>query len=351
MVKEIVFGGHDVGMGAVDLGEHFAQPPMDTVAMAQETESQTEIAPRHPAFDGIIGQGKLVQRIQQLANGCGATGRVLPPILLIGPSGTGKTEVAQSVGELMGVNVAYINCNSSLKLTALLDLLERMRPHDVAILDEVDKLRKEVQVALRSILEGRQVSRPARIGRRPEVEHPVNLPHVSYIGTTTRPGKMMTDLLNRFTDFQLEDYRPKELAEIAKRVAVSEGKMLEDEAAELLSGSCFGIPRDVKKRAQELCLTTTNGDIDALEVKKFLSDRGIHPDGWSAAHYRLLGLIGTEGAPKARIYNQAGIDAVLVEVYESQLIRAGLIEVQMAYGRMMTDNGLIIYGQLMRIFS
>lgn len=351
MVRDIVLGGDEVGMGPAVAGENQASPASSSVPAAVGDDPHTQPVPRHPAFDGIVGQAKLIERLQQLAGGCSGSGRPLPPILLVGPSGTGKTQVAQAVAELMGVDRGYLNCNSTVTLTALIDILERMRPHDVMIFDEVDKLRKEVQVALLSVLEGRQVRRPARNGRHPEAERPVSLPHVSYISTSTRPGKMMGDLLSRFTDFHLEEYRPNELAEISRRIAVAEGKMLQDDAAVLLSGSCFGIPRDVMKRTQELCLTSPSLEIDEAMVRRFLFDRGIHSGGWSATHYKLLSLVGINGAPKSRIYNMAGIDANLVESYEAQLIKAGLVEVQMAHGRSLTTDGLLVLRQLRRIFS
>lgn len=349
MVREIVIGGEDVGMGLV--GEE--RLPMEIVGEAPGAAACGLVpaaATRHPAFDRIVGQEKLVDRLQRLAEGCGASGRPLPPILLIGPSGGGKTELAQSVGDLMGVSTSYVNCNRGLTMPTLLDVLERMRPMDSGTLDEVDMLSKETQVGLLSILEGRPVRRPARTGRHPEPERMVHLPPLSFVATTTRPGKMLPDLLNRFLVLELEPYSSDDLAEIALRVASAEGKILDIDAAELLAGSCFGIPREVRKRTEELCLTSDTLEIARAEVVRFLFSRGIHSGGWSAIHHRLLDLIGEAGASRARIYSQAGLDAVLVEVYETQLIRAGLVEILKAHGRMLTTEGRIMRMLLGRMF-
>ena len=349
MVREIVVGGDELGMSA-----HAGDPGVQAQAGPGEIrpadgEGRPEALQRHPALSHLFGQKKLLDRLQRLADGCAAAGRPMPPILLVGPSGGGKTEVARAVSGLLGVESRYLNSNKSVSLTGLLDMLAGMQPLDVAIFDEVDKLRNDCQVAMLSILENRPVNRPPQTGRHREPERAVDLPPLSFVATTTRPGKMLCDLLNRFMVLEVEPYGSGDLAAMCLRVAESEGKVLEQDGAELLSGSCFGVPREVRKRTQELCITCEKQMMTRADVVAFLHERGIHHEGWTALHYKLLGLI-KGGASKARIYSQAGLDPVLVESYEAQLVKAGLIEIQPAHGRVLTANGRITLMLLKHLF-
>lgn len=349
MNLDIIPDAYEVGTSTEE-----SQSAASMVAAATTTVpvgSSIPTATRHPAFDGILGQGKLVDRLRELAEGCNAGGRVMPPILLVGPSGGGKTQLAHAVASLLGVGHTYSNCSAIQNLTSMIDLHERMSPFDVSILDEIDQCKKDIQTALLSILDGRPVRRPARTGRHPEPERLVEMPPLTFIAATTRPGKMMQDLLNRFLVFELESYKASELAEIAMLVARSEGKSIDDEAATLIAGSCHGSPREVKKRVAELCLTAATSHIAKSEVDRFLVQRGIHPEGWTATHFKILGLIGECGSSKARVYTQAGLDPVLVENLEAQLVMAGLVAIEKAHGRTLTPAGRTAFLELSRMFG
>lgn len=349
MHYDIIPSGYGAETAVDESSAEASMVPVETTAAS--AGGSVPAATRHPAFDGILGQGKLVDRLRELAEGCNAGGRVIPPILLVGPSGGGKTQLAHAVAVLLGVGHIYSNCSAFTNLTSMLDLHERLSPYDVSILDEIDKSKKDIQTAFLSILDGRPVRRPARTGRHPEPERLVEMPPLTFVAATTRPGKMMQDLLNRFLVFELESYKAGELAEIAMLVARSEGISLADEAASLIAGSCHGSPREVKKRVGELCLTSGISHISKSEVDRFLCQRGIHSEGWTATHFKILGLIGESGSSKARVYTQAGLDPVLVENFEAQLVRAGLVAIEKGHGRTLTSTGRAAFLELSQMFG
>lgn len=336
-MREIVIGGGDLGLGPVsEQGELIGSAlPLPTSPPRMT----------HPAFEGIVGQVRLLERLERLAEGCAEQGTPLPPILLMGASGGGKTQIGHSIGRLVGARTCYTNCNRSLKLEGLLDILESAGPLDVAILDEVDKLGNDCQVALLSIVEGRQVRKPPSRGRHHLVDTVATVPPLSFVATTTRPGKMMPDLYNRFLVLDVDPYSASEMAEIATRVAESHGKTLELEGAMLLAGTCFGTPREVAKRTRELCLVERGFSLGRAEVREYLSSRGIHADGWVSFHHRILRLIGREGVSQARLESLTGLDKEVVKVYESQLVHAGLVAIERR-GRSLTPAGILVLNEL-----
>ncbi|OOH72623.1 AAA family ATPase [Leptospirillum ferriphilum] len=221
----------------------------------------------------------------------------LPPLLLAGPPGAGKTAFALDLAKVLGVPSRVVNSASlthsfvlggidavwgSAKEGVILNLLLEGSGNPVMILDEIDKAGKglsgskssgAIEDFLLNVLE--PVTARKYADEFLSSAHPVDASKVQWLFTANDLKGLSKPLLSRLTVIPVREPTPEELREviipslyrdILEEYGLS-GKapeILSEEAIESISGS----PREARKRILRLLAGyARDGRFEALEVE------------------------------------------------------------------------------------
>lgn len=188
----------------------------------------------HPHFGEVID---LVENQIDLAL-IARTRLSLPPILLWGPSGVGKTHFAQELGAMLGTKVHPLSYDSDLTGAALLGsdkkwstsshgaVFEALALGDhanpVLLLDEIDKAHRgfsgsDPLASLHSLLEPVSASKVIDIS----LEFEMDASAVIWIATANDPRKVAPTLRSRMWEFVIEMPDAEQCLQIAEAVGAS----------------------------------------------------------------------------------------------------------------------------------
>ena len=156
----------------------------------------------------------------------------LPPILLLGPPGIGKTTVALEMAKVFGVpsrtvNMAGVSASfvlvgaslvwASGKSGAVLELLLKGMGNPAMILDELDKAGESVEEGRRSILDSLlNLLEPTTAGNFTDeaLDWPVDASRIVWIATANNPKRIPDPIFSRFHVAEIREPTQKEMEEI-----------------------------------------------------------------------------------------------------------------------------------------
>jgi Holliday junction DNA helicase RuvB len=254
------------------------------VAFDQRTKN-----PLRPArLDDMIGQNKMKALMRLLI----ASAQVKPPmphLLLVGPSGYGKSTIANIVGNELGVRVYQVEAPISHQ--TLLDLRTVMQDGDVLFVDEIhqqaimERRGRETSTqpeVLFSVMEDRTLVSGSGV---------LPFPEITLIGATTDEGLLPDPFIMRFPIRpQFEPYDLLDLTLIADANAKILGTTIDPSAAMRLAMACRGIPREINnyvKMAVTIYPSNPHGIDDAI-AEEVLDYAGVTDDGLTRDMQRTL---------------------------------------------------------------
>lgn len=209
-----------------------------------------EVAERPSAptvrFAGIVGQGRLIMRLETHLRSAVARGAQPGHILLDGGPGLGKTTLAQAVaGELAALNVESVfhelTGDTISNPRKLATELGELRDGDVFFIDEVQALKPSVQTALLRVLSDGVMFVEAT-AKQPSIRFEV--PAFTLVAATTHPAKLSDAFRSRFKfAAHLEPYTFDDLQLVTMLHAETASVKLSDQAAECIARSSRYTPR------------------------------------------------------------------------------------------------------------
>ena len=134
--------------------------------------------------------------------------------MLSGPSGYGKTTLAQIIAKLLGVQIKIINAYAISKPAEMISILNSLQVHDILFVDEVHRLKAPVEEVLYSAMEDHVIDMVMPEGGSVRIPiHPFTL-----VGATTQMESLSTPFKNRFIyKFHLIEYDTDEKHQIILR--------------------------------------------------------------------------------------------------------------------------------------
>ncbi len=307
---------------------------------------------RPKTLEEFVGQEKVKERLRVYIQAAKARGEPLDHVLLLSPPGLGKTTLAHIIANEMGVQIKVSSGPALERPGDLAAILTHLSPGDILFVDEIHRLRPQVEEILYPAMEDWRL--PIVLGEGPHARCiELSLSPFTLIGATTREGLLTTPLRDRFeVVFRLEFYRPEELAEIVQRAAPRLGIEIEPEAAWELGTKARGTPRialRLLRRARDVAQVQGMSAITAAVARETLKMLGIDEQGLDELDRRILevmidrfngGPVGLETLSAA-----LGEDPETIsELYEPYLITLGFIK-RTPQGRMATEKAYAHLGR------
>ena len=289
----------------------------------------------------IIGEGGLLRRILESGH--------IPNMIFYGPSGVGKTTLAQITAQELGVEFKVTSAPALEKPKDLAGILSTITEGTVFFIDEIHRLKPAIEEMLYIAMEDYELDWIIGQGAAARTVR-IPIPRFTLVGATTKAGMVSSPLISRFGIVQrFSFYSPEELAAIIKRSASILEVQVEEDAALLMAGCSRGTPRvanRVLRRIRDFAqvLGTSGTGVTITRKIAELGLQRLEIDSLGLERYDreiLLSIIqnfggGPVGAETLAISIGESMDT-LEDYYEPYLIQCGLLQ-RTPRGRMVTDK-------------
>jgi Holliday junction DNA helicase RuvB len=220
-------------------------PPVRRPALRVVTEPVPAEVPAHRpvTFAEIVGQQRLLMRLQTHLRAAVARGDQPGHVLLTGGAGLGKTTLAMAFAGELGAGFHELTADVITNPRKLAVELAKLAAGDVLFVDELQGLPAKVQTSLLRVLED-SIMYVDGSAKAPAIRFDV--PEFTLVAATDRPGKLSNPLRDRFKlTAHLEPYDVDDLALVAMQYAERADVKLDVDAAMVLGAAARGVPRRV----------------------------------------------------------------------------------------------------------
>jgi len=301
----------------------------------------------------VVGQRKVVDRLQILLDATRKRKEPLSHILFDGPPGLGKTTLALALAKELGVECQITSGPALMAPKDLLSYLTNAGYGSMLFIDEIHRLPPAVEEFIYPVMEDFRVDIVLGEGLNARTIN-MKLKPFTIIGATTRSGMLTAPLRDRFTYREhLEFYDEDDLTEIIRRNAKKLRSEIAGEPANELARRSRGTPRkanNLLRWARDYATVHhATGEITPDIADRALAMLEVDRLGLEAQDRRYLKTLVTvfSGGP-------AGLSAIghtlnippdtLEDEVEPFLLRCGFIQ-RTPRGRVITPAGLTHLGQ------
>jgi Holliday junction DNA helicase RuvB len=297
-------------------------------------ELPNESALRPSRLDEFVGQHDVRQSLQIAIDAARGRGESLDHVLFFGPPGLGKTTLALLMAREMGVQCRTSSGPVLEKPGDLVGLLTGLEQGDILFIDEIHRLRPQLEEFLYPAMEDFRVD--VRLSDGPHAQTlPMALERFTLIGATTRFGLLTPPMRARFGLVErLHFYPEADLAAIITRSAGVLGVPITELGAEEIAGRARGTPRVANRllrRVRDYAEVRADGTVTDEVASEALARLNVDEFGLDDMDMRILSTIIEKyaGGPVGvtTIAASVGEDpATLEEVYEPYLMQQGFLE-------------------------
>lgn len=315
------------------------------VSPERQVDDLVEPSLRPRLLAEYIGQDRLRANLEIFIAAARARAEPLDHVLFHGPPGLGKTTLALIIANEMGVKVKTTAGPAVERAGDLAAILTNLGPGDVLFIDEIHRLRREVEEVLYSAME--DFALDIIVGKGPSARSiRLALPGFTLVGATTRPALLAAPLRDRFgAVYRLDFYDEPAMRRIVDRGAAVLGVAVERAGTRAIARRARGTPRTalrLLRRVRDFAEVRAAGTIDAAVAAEALAMLEIDELGLDELDRRVLDAIVTKfgGGPVGidTIAAALGEEADTIEdVVEPYLLQLGFLD-RTSRGRVATER-------------
>ena len=318
-------------------------------ATLEDVSAEQSLRPKK--LDEYIGQTKIVNNLKIFLKAALRRGEALDHVLLFGPPGLGKTSLAIIIANELGGNLKTVSAPSVEKSGDLAAILTNLQEGDVLFIDEIHRLRPQIEEILYPAMEDYNLDLMIGEGTAARSIR-LELPKFTLVGATTRAGMISAPLRGRFGIVNhLDFYSKKDLEIIIHRSAEILGVEIEGTGAEELAKRSRGTPRIANRllrRMRDFAEILSDGRITGKLAERGLDEMEVDRFGLDEVDRKLLLSIieKFEGGPVGVGTISASISEdreSIEEVIEPYLIQIGFLN-RTPRGRIATDAAYRHFG-------
>ena len=311
----------------------------------QKEEQKFDSTLRPRSFSEFVGQEKIRKNLSVFIQAAQNRKEAIDHTLFYGPSGLGKTTLANILASEMGVGMKVTSGPAIEKVGDLGAILTNLTDGDILFIDEIHRLNKVIEEVFYPAMEDYVFD--IVIGKGPSARTlRLDLPRFTLIGATTRVGLLSSPLLNRFGIIhRLDFYCQKDIEQIIIRSSRILGIEVEKEGIEKIAKSSRSTPRIANrllKRVRDFAQVQGDGKITGEIAKKALDAMEVDQFGLEKTDRRILEVIIEQfnGRPvgiKTLAAATSEEEDTIEEIYEPYLLQIGFIS-RTPRGRIATES-------------
>jgi Holliday junction DNA helicase RuvB len=240
---------------------------------SDEFERTQELALRPKTLQEFVGQKRVANQLDLLLSAARNRNSPADHVLLSGPPGLGKTTLAMIIASEMNAPIRITSGPAIQHAGDLASILSSLVEGEILFLDEIHRMSRPAEELLYLAMEDFRVD--VIVGKGAGATAiPLELPHFTLVGATTRAGLLPSPLRDRFGfTAQLDFYEDAELSVIVKRSAALMGIEISEAAIQELGSRSRGTPRVANRllrRVRDFAQVHSNGKVDIKEAKAAL---------------------------------------------------------------------------------
>jgi Holliday junction DNA helicase RuvB len=209
----------------------------------KEFHQKFDLKLRPGNFTEFVGHKNIIERLQVVVQAAKGRGEALGHVLFHGPSGLGKTTLANILAAEMGSSLVTSTGPCIEKAGDLAGILTNLQERDFFFIDEIHRIARSVEEYLYPAME--DFSLDLMIDSGPSARSvQVSLNRFTLIGATTKIGNLSAPLRSRFgLGIRLEFYTVEALTEIIQRSAKILQIPIDEKSAKEVAIRSRGTPR------------------------------------------------------------------------------------------------------------
>jgi Holliday junction DNA helicase RuvB len=308
-----------------------AARPVAGEATPEDMQAEPSLRPRR--LEEYIGQTKLTSNLKIFLKAALARREALDHVLFFGPPGLGKTTLANIIAAEMNAPLKSVGAPSIERGGDLAAILTNLQEGEVLFIDEIHRLRPQIEEVLYPAMEDYQLD--VMIGQGTAARSiKLELPKFTLVGATTRAGLITAPLRGRFGIVQhLDFYAQKDLEIIIHRSAEILGVEIEATGAREIARRARGTPRIANRllrRVRDYAEVLSDGRISQAVSRRALDEMEVDRFGLDEVDRKLLSAIieKFDGGPVGVGTIAASISEEresIEEIIEPYLIQIGLL--------------------------